>query len=147
MFFRRSVPGACVVLALSLFSVSIRAQQEVERAPSTDLDAFMEKVLARREIVRRVMNDYILDERETFEILGPGGYRLHRTNREYTWFVREGIHVRSPLRYEGVSIPKRRVSNTKSDGCAARRRGSRGKPNARRPGRRVRRSSPRRRKS
>lgn len=73
-------------------------------AGATDLDAFMEKVLARREVNRKVLNDYVLDEREVFEILGPGRARLHRTNREYTWFVKDGIHVRSPLRFEGVPV-------------------------------------------
>ena len=107
MFFRRFIPRACVLaLVVFLSSIPLTAQQEAIKAPSTDLDAFMEKVLAKREVTRKVMNDYILDERETFEILGPGRYRLHRTDRDYTWFVREGIHVRSPLRYEGVSIPE-----------------------------------------
>jgi hypothetical protein len=107
VYVRRFVPGAFILALVSFLCVSsVRAQQDPGKPPSSDLDAFMEKVLARREVVRKVMNDYILDERETFEILGPGGYRLHRTNREYTWFVREGIHVRSPLRYEGVAIPE-----------------------------------------
>jgi hypothetical protein len=63
-------------------------------------------VLARRDVNRKVLNDYILDENEEFEILGPGRYRLYRTDRDYTWFVRDGIHVRSPLKYDGVSIPE-----------------------------------------
>ena len=74
--------------------------------PSSDLDAFMERALARREVNRKILNDYILDEKEEFEILGPGRYRLHRTSREYTWFVRDGIHVRSPLRFDGVTVPE-----------------------------------------
>jgi hypothetical protein len=74
--------------------------------PTSDLDAFMERVLARRDVNRKMLNDYILDEKEEFEILGPGKYRLYRTSRDYTWFVRDGIHVRSPLRYDGVSIPE-----------------------------------------
>jgi hypothetical protein len=66
----------------------------------------MERVLARREVNRQVLNDYILDETERFEILGPGRFPLHRSNREYTWFVRDGIHIRSPLRYDGVALPE-----------------------------------------
>ncbi|HVL66001.1 MAG TPA: BamA/TamA family outer membrane protein [Vicinamibacterales bacterium] len=66
----------------------------------------MQRALARRDVNRQVMNDYILDERETFEILGPGRFRLHRTSREYTWFVRDGIHVRSPLKFDGVGVPE-----------------------------------------
>ena len=32
----------------------------------------MEKVLARREVNRKTLDQYILDETEPFEILGPG---------------------------------------------------------------------------
>jgi hypothetical protein len=80
---------------------------ETRPAPVTDLDAFMEKVLARREVNRRMLNDYILDETETFEILGPGRMRLHRTARDYTWYVRDGMHVRSPVRFNGVRVDER----------------------------------------
>ena len=107
MFSRSLVVGASA-LALCLCSLSPRlsaqAQAPAPAAGSSDLDAFMEKVLARREVNRKVLNDYVLDEKETFEILGPGRARLHRTNREYTWFVKDGIHVRSPLRFEGVTV-------------------------------------------
>ena len=34
----------------------------------------------------------------------PGRVPLHRTNREYTWFVRDGMHVRSPVRFGGVPV-------------------------------------------
>jgi hypothetical protein len=70
----------------------------------SDLDAFMEKVLARREINRAMLNQYVLDEAETFEILGPGRWPLHRTKREFTWYERDGMHVRSPLRVGGVAV-------------------------------------------
>jgi hypothetical protein len=75
--------------------------------PATDLDAFMQKVLARRDVNRKMLNDYVLDELETFEILGPGRMRLHRTARDYTWYVRDGMHVRSPLRFNGVKVDER----------------------------------------
>ena len=72
MFFQSSAPSA-VALALSLCTATLLSAQEPEKkAPASDLDAFMEKVLARREVNRKVLNDYILDETETFEILGPG---------------------------------------------------------------------------
>ena len=102
----RLVSAFALALCLSFFSPHVSAQNlpSPPAAQSSDLDAFMEKVLARREVNRKVLNDYVLDERETFEILGPGRARLHRTNREYTWFVKEGLHVRSPLRFEGVTV-------------------------------------------
>ena len=98
-----------LALCLPVPAPAVHAQTTAEvprTAPSSELDAFMERVLARRDVNKKVLNDYILDERERFEILGPGGFPLHRTNREYTWFVRDGIHVRSPVKYEGVAVPE-----------------------------------------
>ena len=103
--FLRAVPASVFALALAVCPAF--AQEAEKRRPSSDLDAFMERALARREVDRKVLNDYILDEKEEFEILGPGRYRLHRTSRAYTWFVKDGIHVRSPLRFDGVSVPEK----------------------------------------
>src|SRR5688572_20252940 len=64
----------------------------------------MAKVLARREINRKTLEQYILDESESFEILGPGRVPLHRSKRDYTWYVRDGMHVRSPVRFNGVGV-------------------------------------------
>jgi hypothetical protein len=103
---RLLLAAACCALA-----APVVAQPPPSRAPRpapvTDLDAFMEKVLARREVNRQMLNDYILDETETFEILGPGRMRLHRTARDYTWYVRDGMHVRSPVRFNGVRVDDR----------------------------------------
>ena len=107
MLSRSLVVGAsALALCLSAFFPHLSAQTppQPQGGGSSDLDAFMEKVLARREVNRKVLNDYVLDEKEVFEILGPGRARLHRTSRDYTWFVRDGIHVRSPLRFEGVTV-------------------------------------------
>jgi hypothetical protein len=106
--FPRFLVVSATALALSVSSlsphVSAQASDQPQATGSSDLDVFMEKVLARREVNRKVLNDYVLDEKEVFEILGPGRARLHRTSRDYTWFVKEGIHVRSPLRFEGVTV-------------------------------------------
>jgi hypothetical protein len=79
------------------------AQSSRAGGPS-ELDAFMEKVLARREVNRQTLNQYVLDESEEFEILGPGRRALHRTKRDFTWYVRDGVHVRSPVRFNGVGV-------------------------------------------
>ncbi|HET7697793.1 MAG TPA: hypothetical protein VFK57_18920, partial [Vicinamibacterales bacterium] len=55
---------------------------------------------------KKTLNDYVLDEVEEFEILGPGRVPVTRMRREYTWYVREGFHVRSPLKFDGVPIPE-----------------------------------------
>ena len=80
------------------------AAQAKAVAPKTDLDAFMEKVLARRDVNRATLNQYVLDETETFEVLGPGRWPLHRTKRDFTWYERESMHVRSPIRFNGVTV-------------------------------------------
>jgi hypothetical protein len=72
--------------------------------PATDLDTFMARALQRRDIDRKTLSDYVLDEVEEFEVLGPGRVPFVRMRREYTWYVRDGFHVRSPLKFDGVPI-------------------------------------------
>ena len=68
---------------------SLRAQ--------SDLDAFMEKVLARRDDNWKKLQQYVLEEKEAFDLTGPGRFPLWGMRREYTWFIRDGIFVRSPI--------------------------------------------------
>lgn len=72
--------------------------------PRTDLDDLMARVLARRDENWKRLQQYVLDERETFDLMGPGGVRLYGFRRDYTWFPREGVFIRSPLRVNGVSL-------------------------------------------
>jgi hypothetical protein len=90
---------ACAVVAALAPSF---AQQ---RTPS-DLDAFMARVLARRDDNWKRMQQYVLDERETFQVLGPGGTPFYGSRREYLWFPRDGdgVFVRSPISVDGVKI-------------------------------------------
>jgi hypothetical protein len=69
-----------------------------------ELDAFMARVLERREESWRRLHDYVLDEREQFSVVGPGRTRLHGLQREFTWYVRDGFFVRSPVRANGVTV-------------------------------------------
>jgi hypothetical protein len=105
------------IAALTLLSVVCPAPLAAQATPpkpaagdANELDAFMEKVLARRAVNRQTLKEYVLDEVEEFEILGPGKAPLHRSRREFTWYVQEGVHVRSPLKFNGVGIeePQRR---------------------------------------
>lgn len=70
----------------------------------SDLDAFMEKVLARRDDNWKKLQQYVLEEKETFDLTGPGGLPLWGMRREYTWFIRDGIFIRSPLTADGVKL-------------------------------------------
>jgi len=70
----------------------------------TDLDAFMKEVVARRDDNWKKLQQYILDERQEMILNGPGNSRLWGEQRDYTWFVRDGFFVRSPVRVDGASV-------------------------------------------
>ena len=74
--------------------------------PASDLDAFMARVLDRRDDNWKRMQQYVLDERETFQLLGPGGTPFYGFRREYVWFPRDGdgVFVRSPVTVDGVKL-------------------------------------------
>jgi hypothetical protein len=78
--------------------------------PQSDLDAFMNKVLARRDENWKKLQQYILDERAEFSLKGPTGVPVWGDQRDYTWFIREGYFIRSPLKANGVEVsdPDRR---------------------------------------
>src|SRR5436305_8153268 len=97
------VRRALVLLALA--AAVICPPRAVAQAPATgsppattDLDRFMAAALLRRDVDRQTLTDYVLDEVELFEVLGPGGIPFARTKYEFTWYVRDGIHVRSPVK-------------------------------------------------
>lgn len=71
---------------------------------SSDLDAFMADVLARRDDNWQKLQQYVLDERERALVLGPAGLRLYGLARDYTWYIRDGVFVRSPVRFDGVAL-------------------------------------------
>lgn len=94
----------CLVLSAAIPADAQSPPQKPAVTPSNELDAFMEKVLARREVNRQTLKQYVLDETERFEILGPGRMPLHRVSRDFTWYVRDGMHVRSAVRFNGVRV-------------------------------------------
>jgi hypothetical protein len=70
----------------------------------SDLDAFMAKVLARRDENWKRLQQYILEEKELVEVRGVGGIPIWGERRTYSWFIRDGFFVRSPLTANGVTI-------------------------------------------
>lgn len=95
-----------IVLLLVLLLVPARPARA--QARETDLDALMARALAHRAGAWKTMEQYILDEREQFELRGPLGMPLFGETREFTWFVRDGYFVRSPLSFNGVTIGEER---------------------------------------
>ena len=90
-----------LVLTLGLY---VGSAQKAASADPNDLDAFMARVLQRRSENWKTLHDYVLNEKEHFDLLGPGRARLFGSNREFTWYLRDGTLVRSPVRFDGVNI-------------------------------------------
>lgn len=84
--------------------VYVGSAQKAASADPNDLDAFMARVLQRRSENWKTLHDYVLNEKEHFDLLGPGRARLFGSNREFTWYLRDGALVRSPVRFDGVNI-------------------------------------------
>jgi hypothetical protein len=105
----RLAAGAALTACLA---PSLPAQQHAAAARGTaapapnSLDAFMSRVLERRDEAWRKLHDYVLSETESFGIDDPANIPLNGFRREFTWYVRDGILVRSPLRFDGVAIPE-----------------------------------------
>jgi hypothetical protein len=90
--------------------------------PVNELDAFMARVLERRAEAWTRLHDYVLSERERFALRGPGGVRLHGLDREFTWYVRDGFFVRSPIRANGVALGDEARAKYENDWLARERR-------------------------
>ena len=71
---------------------------------TNEIDLFMERVLDNREASWRRLGDFILRESETLAFEAPLGIPLSGFRREYDWFVRDDVVVRSPVRFDGVQI-------------------------------------------
>lgn len=92
---------------LLLFAVCLAVLAAVlpERVTAqSDLDAFMERVLARRDDNWKKLQQYVLEEKESFDLTGPGGFPLYGLRKEYAWFIKQGVFVRSPVKANGVTI-------------------------------------------
>ena len=104
-----------IAIAILIGSASTFAERsgglpltEAASAPfmQSDLDAFMKKVVAKRDDNWKKFQQYVLDEREQVEFRGPGKIPLWGDRRDYTWYVRDGFFVRSPVRANGVTVPE-----------------------------------------
>ena len=89
-----------LVLCLAVLAAILPARVTAQ----SDLDAFMERVLARRDDNWKKLQQYVLEEKESFDLAGPGGFPLYGLRKEYTWFIKQGVFVRSPVKANGVTI-------------------------------------------
>src|SRR5471032_601979 len=94
-------------LAPALLTVLACGSAAVMPSPlfaQTDLDAFMRQVVARRDDNWKKLQQYVLDEREQLELRGPTRAPIWGERRDYTWYIRDGFFVRSPLKFNGATI-------------------------------------------
>ena len=89
-----------LVLCLAALAAILPARVTAQ----SDLDAFMERVLARRDDNWKKLQQYVLEEKEAFDLTGPGGLPLYGLRKEYTWFIKQGVFVRSPVKANGVTL-------------------------------------------
>src|SRR5262245_40955861 len=90
------------LIGCSLIFGAVSAQSA--RQDGSDLDAFMSRVLERRDDNWKKLQQYVLEERETIQITGPGAKPIWGTQREYAWFPRDGVFIKSPLKADGVTV-------------------------------------------
>jgi hypothetical protein len=86
-------------------SAPVRAAVPPVTAQS-DLDAFMQKVLAQRDQNWTKLQQYILDEREQVEVRGPSRIPIWGEHRDFSWYIRDGYFIKSPTKVNGVTVPE-----------------------------------------
>jgi len=86
------------------FALTVLFSTVTNLRAETDLDAFMREVLARRDDNWKKLQQYVLDEREQIEVRGPSRQPIWGEQREYTWYIRDGFFVRSPIKINGVRL-------------------------------------------
>ena len=64
----------------------------------------MRQVVARRDDNWKKLQQYVLDEREQIDLRGPTRMPIWGERRDYTWYIRDGFFVRSPVKVNGVAI-------------------------------------------
>jgi hypothetical protein len=89
---RRLIAAVCA----ALFVAGVSAQ--------TDLDALMRDVLSKRDENWKKLQQYVLDERESIDLRGPSQTPIWGEHREFTWFIRNGLFVRSPVKVNGAEV-------------------------------------------
>ena len=109
----RARPLVCHVLCSAglVLAVSSAAHAQTTPAPTTlatqdsnEIDLFMERVLDNRDASWRRLGDFMLRETETFTFDASLGIPLSGFRRDYEWYIRDDVVVRSPIRFDGVEI-------------------------------------------
>jgi hypothetical protein len=100
------IPAGFLVVLMWLPTAGAQSPQR-QRSDEGDLDAFMERVLQRRDINWEELHNYIFREREVLEFKGMKIAAMESFVREYAWFVRDGYLIRSPVSANGVEVSQK----------------------------------------
>ena len=100
------IPARFVSRPLLLAAALIAGAAVATPRAQSDLDTFMKQVVEQRDANWRRLQQYVLDERERIDLRGPNAAPLWGEQRDYTWYIRDGFFVRSPLRVNGTPVPE-----------------------------------------
>ena len=97
-----------VIGVIGAASCAILASPTLDRtvvwAQTSDLDRLLQRVVSKADDNWTRLRQYVLDEHGTLRVTGPSNTPIYGFTRDYTWFITDGIFVRSPLRADGVTI-------------------------------------------
>src|SRR5687768_14772003 len=83
--------SSLILLTLLTAAPPFGAQAPAARTADdrSDLEAFMKQVLTRRDDNWKKLQQYTLEEDETFQVSALNGRKLYGFKREYSWFPRD----------------------------------------------------------
>ncbi|MCY4508787.1 MAG: hypothetical protein OXG35_17800, partial [Acidobacteria bacterium] len=87
---------------LGVLTAGVAGAATAQERGENELDRFMEQVLARRDENRIARREYVFDEVERFTVTGYDGEVYSSFTLEFVWYRRDGVFVRSPVRFNGV---------------------------------------------
>lgn len=122
-----TAPVIAVLMAILVAVSGLTLVAGQDDGADSEIDRFMERVLERRAANAAVRRQYVLDEDIRFRVTGPGGEPLWGSHQEFTWYERDGIFVRSPVRADGVPIDEERRREYENEWLARERRSARRK--------------------
>ena len=73
-----------------------------------EVDLFMERVFDNRDASWRRLGDFIMRETEVLTLETSAHTPSSGFRREYEWYFRDGVAVRSPVRFDGIDIDEAR---------------------------------------
>ena len=100
----RGKQGLCTLALIGWSSLGVTIAQS---GGENEIDHFMRGVLERRQENSTLRRQYVLDEHVDLQMVGPGNTSLWVSKSQYTWYERDGVFVRSPIRIEGKTIDER----------------------------------------